>query len=146
VLGFDAKGNFYRGAEGRIRHGQTYRAGVLGHDNNKFRISDSAHFLYTTLPKIEKEKLINSTWKFYNDSGFVGNVIFNASGKIGGYANGINETSWMIDAADGSVCLLHANGTVYTRFYNNTLNTDGKWILQGIFYYVGNWRHYMLEQ
>lgn len=42
------------------------------------------------------DKIVNSKWKFYNDSGFLGYIIFVDDGSIKNYNND-NERFWSYD-------------------------------------------------
>jgi len=150
VLGYDASGNFLRGAASDNQNfsGRRFRPGVLLNSYyDAVRITDSAHFYYsaTTMPKLTQERILSSSFKFYNDGGYLGIMTFSPTqNRVTTYSNP-NETFWSFEA-DGTFCLHHVSTQIYTRFYNFNLNNNGKFIIVGWFLPWGNWRHFLFEQ
>ena len=48
--------------------------------------------------KITVDALVSSTWKFYNDAGFLGTMKLERDGTISGYQNP-NEVFWTFDGS-----------------------------------------------
>lgn len=94
------------------------------------------------------EDLITTSWKFYNDAGFIGTMIFNANGKISGYSHP-NESTWVLNS-QRMLEVYDVNGKITARYVMAFKDYHGKWRLSGKFLQNGaplnnGWTHY-LEQ
>ena len=95
------------------------------------------------------ENVLDSTWKFYNDAGFLGTMKFERDGTISGYQNP-NEVFWSFN---GNVLHIYDSEDVLSCKFVNTINDFfGKWHLSGRFLLeVKNpvhygWEHYLVQE
>ena len=104
--------------------------------------------LIVTQQLLTIEDVTTTSWKFYNDAGYLGTLTFNLDGKITGY-NRYNEVSWKINS-NRMLEVYNGDGNITVRYVWAFKDHYGKWRLQGKYLVDGSpssngWTHY-LEQ
>ena len=94
--------------------------------------------------------VVDSTWKFYNDAGYIGTMKFDRDGTMSGYQNP-NEAYWSFT---GNVLhILTEDNKVSCKFVNTINDYYGKWHLNGRFLLEDQinentlgWEHYLVQE
>ena len=112
-----------------------------------------AHNLVVADPdsrEITVDTLTGSTWKFYNDAGFLGTMRLERDGTVSGYQNP-NEAYWKFDGF--FLEFLTSDSHVSCKFVNTIRDHFGKWHLNGRFLledqineYGPGWEHYLVQE
>lgn len=71
--------------------------------------------------------LTTSTWKFYNDAGYLGTLSFGTNGKIVGYSNP-NEYTWLLNSSN-MLEVYDNKGKITVRYVLAFKDHYGKWRL-----------------
>ena len=105
--------------------------------------------LIVTQQVLSIEDLTTTSWKFYNDAGYLGTLNFNVNGRITGY-NRYNEVSWKINS-NRMLEVYNGDGNLTVRYVWGFKDNYGKWRLQGKYLVDGNptsngWTHYLEQQ
>ena len=90
------------------------------------------------------DDILNETWEYLNDDGFLGWMKFNVDGSISGWTDA-NHRSWTFDGQYFTI--FDSQKRLSTKFVHSARDFFGKWHLEGRFMLASNgWTHYLKQQ
>eukprot|EP01083_Nonionella_stella_P180187 641891_1 len=96
---------------------------------------------------LTREDVINGTWLFFNDNGFLGEMKLLNNGKISGYTTG-NERTWELKTIAYGYTILEFYGDNHKKTWqaiSAIRDATGLWKLQGPFTPDPKWKNYLMQ-
>lgn len=104
------------------------------------------------LIRFKNTDLVGTTFEYYNDNGFLGQMRFQItdvstgmSGKVLDYDHD-NERFWSLEGPfNETLVLKDKNGKATSKYINMILDYEGYWHLSGQFIGREGWKHYLRQ-